>query len=111
MKRIYAVIIITFFPFISNANVSVSEYLQARSVPFITSYVSGLAIGALNLNYMLKKENKLICIPLNIKYSQQLWQTILDSEIKLAQEKKINLSAFTIEPILIVGIQKKFPCK
>jgi len=95
------------FPSLCSAEWKVSEYLEKKETlaVYFESYISGLGVGFSWYNVdMIMNGKPLYCPPAKLAVTTENYIRILDDEIK--RNKKIY-----IEPILLDGLIRTFPCK
>ena len=103
------------FGFVDNgasAEYKVKDYDQYKDSEMFKSYISAIGRGYFwaNVELAMRKQKLLYCQPTIVVTGDNYLQ-ILDDTIKEMRRKRPDLENVLVEPVLLLGLQKTFPCQ
>ncbi len=117
MRTIIALLaLFVFLGFVDNAasgGLKVKDFDQYKDQEMFKSYISDIGIGYFyaNVELVMRKQKLLYCQPEKLVVTEDNYLRILEDTIKEIRRKGQNLEDSPIELILLLGLQKTFPCQ
>ena len=96
------------------ADVPLSLYFEfKKSQPSFTDYLTGIGRGVFWANTVLKANNQtpLFCMPNKLALDQGIILSLIDQEVRNPSSGQQWTEDTSIELIMVVAFQKRFPCK